>query len=618
MITSSTISTRPPSAAPTIDAAFAVILGFLAIEAERQIVPLFGEGDRRRRRQGDPLVRRSEQLVAGHARSQQRLGIEPAEPPQALAVVEQSRVEEVRRPASRLGHELPETQHVACQRKGEEFLAKIGQWQARVTECAAIIRRPPGAAGRARAAAGRVRRSQNSRAACKLAAFRSPGPRLAAPTTCASSPSTSTASARPSGGASRAGSPAPSPGTSSACRRSRRRTTTFRARSGRRAGRTRRSFRRERKGYSGVALYAKTPPRFAAGFGSREFDAEGRYLEAHFAGADRRQRLPAVGLERAAPAGVEVPLPRRVPAAPRAAAQDAGARSSSAATGTSRTSRSTSRTGAATRRTRASCPRSARGSRGSSTSWASSTSSAASTRGPTSTPGGRIAGRRGRRTSAGGSTTRSPRPASRRRRGRRRSTRTGASPTTRRSSSTTTTSCGEAGSASCCASPTSSSPAARSACSTAPSLTVHAGHKVGLDRAERLRQVEPVRAAPRRAAPGRRRASSCRPAWTIAHVAQETPAVAAPAIEFVLDGDRELREVERALAAPRGRGAAIRTRGRGAGAAASPLRRRSAATRRAPAPRRCSPGSAFRPRATATRSRASPAAGGCGSISRRR
>src|SRR4029453_15170574 len=35
--------------------------------------------------------------------------------------------------------------------------------------------------------------------------------------------------------------------------------------------------------------------------------------------------------------------------------------------------------------------------------------------------------------------------------------------------------------------------------------------------------------------------------WTIAHVAQETPAGATPAIEFVLDGDAELREVEAAL-----------------------------------------------------------------------
>jgi exodeoxyribonuclease-3 len=40
----------------------------------------------------------------------------------------------------------------------------------------------------------------------------------------------------------------------------------------------------ERKGYAGVALYAKTAPRIVTGFGSREFDAEGRYLEAHFSG----------------------------------------------------------------------------------------------------------------------------------------------------------------------------------------------------------------------------------------------------------------------------------------------------------------------------------------------
>jgi exodeoxyribonuclease-3 len=39
----------------------------------------------------------------------------------------------------------------------------------------------------------------------------------------------------------------------------------------------------ERKGYSGVGIYAKLPPRVASGFGHREFDAEGRYLEAHFA-----------------------------------------------------------------------------------------------------------------------------------------------------------------------------------------------------------------------------------------------------------------------------------------------------------------------------------------------
>jgi ATP-binding cassette subfamily F protein 3 len=38
------------------------------------------------------------------------------------------------------------------------------------------------------------------------------------------------------------------------------------------------------------------------------------------------------------------------------------------------------------------------------------------------------------------------------------------------------------------------------------------------------------------------------PAWRIATVAQETPALEVPAIEFVLDGDAELRDVERELA----------------------------------------------------------------------
>jgi ATP-binding cassette subfamily F protein 3 len=38
------------------------------------------------------------------------------------------------------------------------------------------------------------------------------------------------------------------------------------------------------------------------------------------------------------------------------------------------------------------------------------------------------------------------------------------------------------------------------------------------------------------------------PGWTIAHVAQETPPVATAAIDYVIDGDSELRDVERALA----------------------------------------------------------------------
>ena len=39
----------------------------------------------------------------------------------------------------------------------------------------------------------------------------------------------------------------------------------------------------EKKGYSGVGLYCRKPPdQIIAGFGSREFDAEGRYLRADF------------------------------------------------------------------------------------------------------------------------------------------------------------------------------------------------------------------------------------------------------------------------------------------------------------------------------------------------
>lgn len=37
------------------------------------------------------------------------------------------------------------------------------------------------------------------------------------------------------------------------------------------------------------------------------------------------------------------------------------------------------------------------------------------------------------------------------------------------------------------------------------------------------------------------------PAWTVAHVSQETPALPQPALEFALDGDKQLRSIERAL-----------------------------------------------------------------------
>ncbi|EXJ17221.1 ATP-binding cassette domain-containing protein [Imhoffiella purpurea] len=48
------------------------------------------------------------------------------------------------------------------------------------------------------------------------------------------------------------------------------------------------------------------------------------------------------------------------------------------------------------------------------------------------------------------------------------------------------------------------------------------------------------------------------PGWEIAHVAQHTPDTDRPAIEFVLDGDRELRRIERDLAAADAAGDGIR------------------------------------------------------------
>jgi ATP-binding cassette, subfamily F, member 3 len=42
------------------------------------------------------------------------------------------------------------------------------------------------------------------------------------------------------------------------------------------------------------------------------------------------------------------------------------------------------------------------------------------------------------------------------------------------------------------------------------------------------------------------------PRWVLSHVAQETPAVDQPALEFAIDGDRELREIESAIATATG------------------------------------------------------------------
>jgi ATP-binding cassette subfamily F protein 3 len=53
-------------------------------------------------------------------------------------------------------------------------------------------------------------------------------------------------------------------------------------------------------------------------------------------------------------------------------------------------------------------------------------------------------------------------------------------------------------------------------------------------------------------------AVSLPPDWQVAHVAQQTPGGERPAIDFVIDGDRELRQVQQALAAAEAAGDGVR------------------------------------------------------------
>jgi len=81
----------------------------------------------------------------------------------------------------------------------------------------------------------------------------------------------------------------------------------------------------------------------------------------------------------------------------------------------------------------------------------------------------------------------------------------------------------------------------------AANLTLHAGHKVGLVGANGSGKSSLFAAILGDVLP-EAGAIDLPSAWTIAHVAQETPAVAMPALAYVLEGDRELRDVESTLA----------------------------------------------------------------------
>src|SRR6266550_9546358 len=80
------------------------------------------------------------------------------------------------------------------------------------------------------------------------------------------------------------------------------------------------------------------------------------------------------------------------------------------------------------------------------------------------------------------------------------------------------------------------------------SLTLPVGHKAGLIGANGCGKSTLFAAIRGEIAPDAG-AIVLPPKWKLAHVEQETPAVETPAIAYVIDGDRELRDVERALAA---------------------------------------------------------------------
>lgn len=79
------------------------------------------------------------------------------------------------------------------------------------------------------------------------------------------------------------------------------------------------------------------------------------------------------------------------------------------------------------------------------------------------------------------------------------------------------------------------------------SFQLHAGHKVGLTGANGTGKSS-LFALLRGELHAESGDVEIPPQWVIAHVAQETPALAIPAIEFTLDGDAELRAIEHALA----------------------------------------------------------------------
>src|SRR4051794_10288931 len=78
-------------------------------------------------------------------------------------------------------------------------------------------------------------------------------------------------------------------------------------------------------------------------------------------------------------------------------------------------------------------------------------------------------------------------------------------------------------------------------------VTVHVGQKVGIVGANGSGKSTMLAALRGEVLPDEG-TIDIPPRWIIAQVAQETPLTSSPAIEYVLDGDRELRVIEHELA----------------------------------------------------------------------
>ena len=168
-----------------------------------------------------------------------------------------------------------------------------------------------------------------------------------------------------------------------------------------------------KKGYSGVAIYAKREPdEVRTALGWAPFDDEGPLHRGALRQSQRGVAVRAVGLVGRGAPGVQVQGRWSGSSRCSTAGSRAGATTCSAATGTSCAAGSTSRTGRRTRRTPAACRPSATGSTACCADEHRLGRQLPRARIPRArtTPGGATAAPRARRTSAGASTTRSCTP----------------------------------------------------------------------------------------------------------------------------------------------------------------------------------------------------------------